>query len=251
LIEKTNSQSLKLSTDTILEAWAKERTQSVKDAAFLTEMNGTLCNNANPWIFTVISWMEWFVRFFYPLESYDPQADCEKKGFSKVDGGFFLAKHGGGKRLPQVYVDTLLKGTVLSDDMFLSAAAAMQILILVRGSSTPTCGLRQIKYLLEKYHIPRCVISPDATSFLGLSESRPEAIGTCERSTRKAAITPIKRLNKRQAKPGYNVDVFDARLGTQTQLVIVRPDFYVFATARDELELEVCLQGLREMLEKS
>ncbi|SMY26208.1 unnamed protein product [Zymoseptoria tritici ST99CH_1A5] len=250
LIEKA-AGTIELPSDTILEAWAKERTQSVKDAAFLTKMNGSLCNDANPLVFTIVSWVEWAIRFVFPaFESYDPQADSERKGMRGLAGGFFLSKYGGGLRLPQVYVDTLLKGTVLSDDMFLSAPSPMQVLVLVRGNHPPTYGRRTIKDLLAKHGIPHGVISPDATSILSLnSEQRPESIGSyAERSVRKASLTPLKRLSKRQARTGYSIDVFDSRLGAGTKYVVVRPDFYIFATARNDKELDLCLQGLCALL---
>jgi hypothetical protein len=234
----------------ILEAWATERTQSVKDAAFLTKMNGTLCNNAPPFLFTVVTTLEWALRFVFPsYKGYDPQATGEQNGIRGLPGGFFLSQHGGGLRFPQVYVDTLLQGTVLSDSFFLSAASPMQIVVLVRNNDTPGFARRTIAALLRKHQIPEGVISPDATSILSLTPCCPESIGSCaERSIRKASVTPIKRLSKRDARPGYDIDVFDSRLGKDIRYVILRPDFYVFAMAREEDELGVCLQGLRDLI---
>lgn len=250
LMENLSSTS-EVPADAILEAWARERTLSVKDAAYLTKMNGTLCNNATPLLFTFIRFLEWAIKIFFPSsEGYDPQSDREQKGIRGLTEGFFLSQHGGGLRFPQVYIDTLLKGTVLSDEFFVSAASPMQIVVLVRGNDAPTFGQRTIDALLKKHEIPRGVISSDATSILSLTPSgRPESIGSCvDRSVRKASVTLLKSLNKREARPGYDVNVFDSRLGANTRYVILRPDFYVFATAKEETELEVCLQGLKRMI---
>ncbi|CZT20253.1 related to monooxygenase [Ramularia collo-cygni] len=254
LIENaSSSNATQLSSDAILEAWSKERTQSVADAAYLTKMNGTLCNNASPMLFTVIHFIQWVVKLLFPsAEDYDPQALGERNGMRNLAGGFFLSKHGGGLRIPQVFVDTIMKGTVKSDEFFVSAPSPMQILVLVRGDGKPQSGRHAIRTLLDKHQVPHGVISPDATSTLSLAPCSPESVGSfAERSVRKASLTPLRRLNKRQARPGYSVDVFDTRLGKSTQYVILRPDFYIFATARDERELGVCLQGLKGMLEVS
>jgi 2-polyprenyl-6-methoxyphenol hydroxylase-like FAD-dependent oxidoreductase len=244
------SKSTETSAEAILEAWATERTQSVKDAAFLTKMNGTLCNNAPPLLFTIVTTLEWALRSVFPsYKGYDPQATGEQNGMRGLPGGYFLSQHGGGLRFPQVYVDTLLKGTELSDSFFLSAASPMQIVVLVRNNDTPTSAQRTIAALLKKHQIPDGVISPDATSILSLTPCRPESIGSCaEQSVRKASVTPLKRLSKREARPGYDIGVFDSRLGKDVRYVVLRPDFYVFAMARGDDELGICLQGLRELI---
>jgi hypothetical protein len=129
-------------------------------------------------------------------------------------------------------------------------SASSHWVILVRDNDTPTFGQRTIDALLKAHEIPRGIISPDATFILSLTPSgRPESIGSCvERSVRKASVTPFKRLNKTQARPGYDANILDTRLGMSIQYVILRPDFYVFATAKEDYELGVCLQGLKRLI---
>jgi hypothetical protein len=129
-------------------------------------------------------------------------------------------------------------------------SASSHWVILVRDNDTPTFGQRTIDALLKAHEIPRGIISPDATFILSLTPSgRPASIGSCvERSVRKASVTPFKRLNKTQARPGYDANILDTRLGMSIQYVILRPDFYVFATAKEDCELGVCLQGLERMI---
>lgn len=250
LIE-TTPMATEISVNTILEAWTKERIESVRSAAELTKMNGTMCNNENPWLFTIITLLDLVVALLFPSSGgYDPQASSEQKGMQGLPGGFFLSQHGGGLRIPQVYIDTLENGTVLSDGFVVSSRSRMQIIFLARDNPAPVHGQRTIKALLEKCQIPQDVLHPDATSILSLTPNRPASIGSyAERGVRKAAITPIRRLSKREARPGYQMDVFDSRLGKGTQYVVLRPDFYIFATARDERELEVCLHGLKRLLD--
>lgn len=237
-------------TESILKGWATERIQSVKDAALITRINGILCNNARPWLFALIALFELLMSYIlWTTEPYDPQAGAEQKGFNGLPGGFFLSRYGGGRRLPQVYVDTVFKGKVLSDDMLVSATSVLQILIIVQDNAVPKTAQENIRALLQKTGIPPGVIAPDATYTLSLTPCAPESIGSfAERSTRKASLTPLRRLSKKEAKPGYDLTAFESRLGKGTQFAIVRPDFYIFATARNVGELEVCLQGLKKLL---
>lgn len=65
---------------------------------------------------------------------------------------------------------------------------------------------------------------------------------------RKISPTPIRKLSKKEARPGYDVAAFEKKLGRDARYASVRPKFYVFAVARNLGELKMYLEQLKGMI---
>ncbi|KAF2166172.1 hypothetical protein M409DRAFT_66681 [Zasmidium cellare ATCC 36951] len=236
---------------TMLDAWAAERTKGIQDAATFTKMNGMLCNNRKPLIFPVLQAMEWFTQNFLGTHSFnDAQAKAEQRGFQGVKGGFFLNDHEGGCKLPQIYVDSLSSRKALSDTIFEANDSPLRLLSLQQGTKAPSTSINELKTLLSDASIPEYLLSPTSIIAMSTSPCPPESIGSfAAPEIRKISPTPLNDLTHGQARRSYDVAAFQQRLGKDTRYAIVRPDFYVFATARNLGELRVCLEGLRKMVE--
>lgn len=76
-------------------------------------------------------------------------------------------------------------------------------------------------------------------------------------------VSPLRKTNKtfspapreqltreKQVRHGYDEGMFFSRLGMGAKYVLVRPDFYIFATAANSQQLGECLLSLRRMCEE-
>jgi len=236
--------------DEALSAWAAERTQSIKDAAYFTSINARMCNQGIPRFLNPIKIIEGFRRYVLRYtEPWDPFASVEQLGFSKVAGGFHLPQYKGGIRLPQVYLESLSESKLLSDSIFNGADSILRLLVLVNGSAQMFWDQTRYEALLKSFAIPEAILSPASTVFLSKVPAAPASIGPSSgRFTRKFTPTPIRNLTRKQARRGYDPSAIRCRFGDDVQYIIARPDFFAFAAAKDYAELRECLMDLTSLL---
>jgi 2-polyprenyl-6-methoxyphenol hydroxylase-like FAD-dependent oxidoreductase len=249
LLEKCRTPSDGL-RENLLGAWARERTRSIKDAATLTSMNGALCNQTT-------SLLSLFLRLRLLLMSFpwlrkllpDPQASAETTGFQPLIGACCLPEHGGGGRLPQIYIDSLHGRQLLSDTLLAAGSSIFTLLVLQGDEPEAACKIGDVRRTLSAAGVSETVLSPDSISTLSLRPARPDTLGHfSEQHTRKAAPTPVEGLAYGRGRPGYSDQAIGERFGEETRFLIVRPDFYVFATAQDLAQLGNCCKRLAAML---
>lgn len=237
--------------DRVLDAWAAERTQSIKDAAFFTSINAYLCNKGIPRYFDPMKIFEWVRRYILGYtERWDPQTSIEQTGFSKVAGGFYLPQYKGGIKLPQVYLESLKESKLLSDSVFNKSDSILRILVLVNGSAQMCWKPSQYETLLEDLAIPKDILSPASIALLSEVPAAPASIGPSSgQFTRKFAPTPMRKMSHKEARRGYDPSAIRSRFGDDVKYIIVRPDFFAFAAAKDDAELRQCLLGLKSLLD--
>lgn len=225
----------------ILDAWAAERTQSIKDAAHFTSINARMCNEGLPETFNLPAEV--------PAEM-DPQTLIEQRGFTTVPGGFYLPQHKGGLRLPQVYLDSQNQSKLLSDSIFNNEDSLLRLLVLGDAHARTSAQKAEYEALLKDLAIPETVIAPTSTAFLSSMLPAPSRTGPDLRKfTREFAPTAVENMCKTEARRGYNPSAFEIRFGRDVQYILVRPDFFAFAAARDFWELKECLVRLKSWLE--
>ena len=235
----------------MLNDWAKERILSIHDAALLTQINGAMCNNQSMRPLTKgFQWVQSFGELLLGSQPRDPQALAEQAGLTGVTG-FFLKEFGGGKRLPQIYLNTLFGRRVLSDSIFNANDSPLRLLVMVQSNECPKDGLKALQNLLVESKISPKVLSPDSIVVLSREPCQPESVGFVSPTTRRVSPTPLNQLSKKQARPGYDIAAFQTRLGSNTRYAILRPDFFVFSTATDIHELALCFERLHDMLNPS
>jgi 2-polyprenyl-6-methoxyphenol hydroxylase-like FAD-dependent oxidoreductase len=247
---ESRPQTSERQVDEALGAWAAERTQSIKDAAYFTSINARMCNQGIPRFFNPIKIIEGFRRYVLGYtEPWDPQASIEKLGFSKVAEGFHLPQYKGGIKLPQVYLESLYESKLLSDSMFDGNDSILRLLVLVNGSVQMCWNKTRYQSLLKSFAIPETILSPVSTVFLSKVPAAPSSTGSSSgQHTRKFTPTPIEKLSHKQARRGYEPSAIRSRFGDDVQFIIVRPDFFAFAAAKDFTELKQCLMDLTSLL---
>lgn len=234
----------------LLEIWALERRQSVDDAARLSKVSGFVCNNQPTW------WVLLLANVLKILSS-TPWLGCwsdliavhERKGFSGVPGGFHLgAAYNGGARLAQIHLQSShhAHDTFLSDKLLKSHGTIFTLLVI---SDT---GEKQRAWLRD-----------EAEAAFGSVSFAPEVLSA--RSIIVYATTPTRHDGEIEGSAEYfspalvsdnNVTVpteyngmaYVNRLGRSTRFAIIRPDWFVFACARNQEELLHCLVKLKQAL---
>ncbi|KAI1754704.1 hypothetical protein F4782DRAFT_456780 [Xylaria castorea] len=230
--------------DEVLEAWAQERTYSVKLAASLTEFNGQLCNHGDSWGFWLLRNIDWAMRQvpFLPRLP-DPFANNEARGFTTVDGGFFSSEHAGGGRLPQVYLSSQQAGPTLSDSILRPKHTAMTLMVI--AGDDPASDMAQARRALDEAGLNEAVLSYDSIKVI-CSEPYASAAGNMEIFY----PTPLEQLSKVGVpiRPLYAPSNIFSRFGPSTKFVILRADFFTFGLAKDCLELARCITYLKHCL---
>lgn len=236
--------------DRILNAWAAERTQSIKDAAFFTSINARMCNERLPKLISALKAFEWVRKHVLGYtERSDPQASIERLGFSKVAQGFHLPEHRGGIKLPQVYLDSLYESKLLSDSIYEPTDSLLRLLVVVDGQEQTHSIQKSYEATLKDLAIPERLLSSASTFIVSRVSAAPQSIEAPSGTpVKKFYPTPTQSLSHSQARQGYDPSAIQSRFGKNVQYIIVRPDFFAFAAATDIAELETCLKGLKSWL---
>ncbi|KAI1281844.1 hypothetical protein F5Y07DRAFT_386621 [Xylaria sp. FL0933] len=231
--------------DEVLQAWAQERAYSVKVAANFTKFNGQLCNIGDSWTFWLLRNIDWALRQI-PLFSRmpSPLSRTEARGFTTVSGGFFSAKHGGGGRLPQVYLSSQTTGLELSDLILQPTNTAMTLLVL--AGEDPINALSEARKALDEADIDQAVISRDSIRVI-CSKPYTGAVDGLELYY----PTPIERMSKAgiRIRPLYAPSNIFSRFSPDTRFVVLRADFFVFGVAKNHSELVDCITHLNHRLQ--
>ncbi|KAH7024515.1 uncharacterized protein B0I36DRAFT_376481 [Microdochium trichocladiopsis] len=223
----------------VLDAWALERRQSVNDAAYMSRVLGSLCNNE-------LTWARYFSVLVAKILSrcppvwrhVEPMRVVEVRGFSRVPGGFSLKDYRGGIRLAQ----TLLRSgggggsdkTILSDSLLRSHDSIFTLLVIggEDGGDTPRlCAEAEAA-------IQAASVSPKLFS--------KESIVVLSKSSQLGDKTDAEVDRGRVCYPVSPNDAVVARLGRSTRFAILRPDWFVYACAANTGDLACCLEELKK-----
>ncbi|KAI1201992.1 hypothetical protein F5X97DRAFT_271876 [Nemania serpens] len=230
--------------DITLQAWAQERTYSVKLAASLTKFNGQLCNHGDSWMFWLLRNIDWIMRQipFLPRLP-EPLARHEASGFMAVDGGFFSTKHNGGGRLPQIYLSSRRTVPTLSDSILRPTHTAMTLIVLAGDS--PESDIAEARRALDESKINEAVISYDSIRVVSSKPYTSEA-GNLE----VYYPTPFEQLSEAAIplRPLYAPSNLFSRFSSGTRFAIIRADFFTFGLAKNYSELVTCITYLKNHL---
>ena len=236
----------------ILEEWALERRKSVDDSALFSMLNGRLCNHEQPiWLLVVLRLVT-LMSFIPSLRTLlDPVALKEREGLTTVKGGCFLEEYNGGARLAQIFVLSFKQGPLLTDCLFRPKESMMTLLIISTIGHARFHEDAQVA--IEAAKISKTVLSKDSIVLFSPHPIDKPGAGSIDKTKGQMEIfwpAPCSQLDESHL-PGYDQRSFIDRLGRSTTFAIVRPDFYVFACARDLGELVKNLALLKTRLEDS
>ncbi|KAH7124646.1 hypothetical protein EDB81DRAFT_911677 [Dactylonectria macrodidyma] len=247
-----SSERQALQSDKVLKAWALERRKSVDDAALFSMLNGMVCNHKPSFGLLAILWLQMLLESVPFLPSLpDPQGWKERQAFTGVKGGFFLKGYNGGARLAQIHVQSSSKQTPVLSDLLLKSDSILTILVISSGNDHA-----------QLYEDARAAVTVTAIDSTIVSEESIVVFTPCvdasnaskpTQGSRKAQIevfSPTLRSKlKEPLRSGYDHRPYVDRLGRSTKFCLVRPDFFLFACAKDQGELVKCLALLKERLD--
>ncbi|KAI1428783.1 hypothetical protein F5Y12DRAFT_782374 [Xylaria sp. FL1777] len=230
--------------DKVLQAWAQERAFSINLAANFTKFNGQLCNYGDSWTFWLLRKIDWAIRqipFCSGLP--DPLAGTEARGFTTVDGGFFSSKHGGGGRIPQVYLSSQRGHPELSDLVLYPRDSATTLLVI--AEEDPANVIAEARRALDEAKAHEAAISYDSIRVV----CRKPYVGAAD-NLEVYYPTPVEQLSKAgiRIRPLYAPSNLFSRFSPYTKFVVLRADFFIFGHAKSYLELVECLTYLDHRL---
>ncbi|GAP83802.1 putative monooxygenase-like protein [Rosellinia necatrix] len=231
--------------DKMLQAWAEERTHSVKQAASLTSLNGQLCNYGDSWKLWLLRNIDWAMRqvpFFRGLP--EPLAQGEAHGFMDVDEGFFSSHHKGGGRLPQVYLSTRMTGPVLSDSVLRPLNTAMTLLVI--AGDDPSQDMAEARRALDDVQIDRAILSPDAIKII-CSKPYIDAVVNLE-VYYPTTMEQLSEASDVSIRALYAPSNLFSRFNPLTKFIILRSDFFTFGLAENYAELVECIIHLKHRI---
>ncbi|OAA53199.1 Monooxygenase, FAD-binding protein [Cordyceps fumosorosea ARSEF 2679] len=239
--------------EALLESWARERRHSVDMTAYLSISLGQM-SSAPPNLVARLGYrtkarMDRSARLSNAI---DPLVRVERLGMTDVRGGFFASKYRGGMRLAQIYVTQASTCEVLLSDCILRGSTAMTLLVIGDGRG---CGTKisQAKRAVEQASLPPSVLG---TASIVVYSPRQDESGE---QVKGASTEPFELYTPRQFDVmapeyrrcgGYDTKAYVKRVGEKSSFVIVRADFFVYASAKNEKELAKCLALLASQVGK-
>lgn len=180
----------------------------------------------------------------------DPQALKERQGICSVKSGFFLPRYNGGARMAQVHVRSSLGNDTFLSDNLLCRKKNLFTLLVISNDDDHATVYAAVKTLIEAATIDPVVVSEESIIILKPFPRTALSQRTCDHGHDEVecflVVDPSKRPESR-VQDCAGISYID-RLGRSTKFVIVRPDFFVFAYAKDLPDLGKCLQMLKIQL---
>jgi hypothetical protein len=138
---------------------------------------------------------------------------------------------------------------VLSDSVFNGSDSILRLLVLANGSAQTYSKHTRCEAILKDLAMPKSIVAPASIVLLSKVSAAPASIGPPSgQLTRKFSPAPMRKLSHKEARRGYDPSAIRSRFGDDVQYIIVRPDFFAFAAAKDDAELRQCLLGLKSLL---
>ncbi|KAH9896306.1 putative monooxygenase [Xylariomycetidae sp. FL2044] len=241
----------------LLDTWASERTQGVRDAASFTAMNERVCNKGDDLFFWIFRQVERLVNKIPLIPNFpNPMEVMERRAYKLVkDDGFFLSQFGGGGRLAQIYVEESLPrnggACVLSDIMVVQSPSAMTLIVICEEEeeSVGQEVVADVTSAVNSVGFDASVLSGASIKVFSPKRQQPvdDDIDCGAAVYHPASPESLLKSNLR-TRPLYDASNFTRRLGTSTKFAIVRADLHIFALARNMDELAKALVILKSML---
>jgi 2-polyprenyl-6-methoxyphenol hydroxylase-like FAD-dependent oxidoreductase len=233
----------------ILHAWAVERRKSVDDAAMFSILNGRVCNGQPSYWLLAMLWLKTAMDQVSSLQKWlDIQRIQERRGFTPVVGGFFVKDSGGGARLAQIPVQSSFSHVSLSDSLLHRPSSIFTLMVI----ATDTDDLRKLyedaQAAIKGASLDPPVLSDDSIIIFDARSVR--AASTVSRTmddgweNENKVFTAV--TGEKSATNETQETIFRSRLGRYTKFAILRPDFFVFAAAKDAVSLAKGLADLKE-----
>lgn len=232
----------------LLSRWSQERNQSVYDSGKLTTMSGALCNEEDEGYFWGFRQLVSFISKMPLLENiitFD-SIQTYRAGYRPMQTGFFLHGLNGGRRLPQVYVQTASRPPFLSDQLLQRPDVVLTLFII---DEYPRDHLDKVRQLIQAANLDPAFISEKSITMLTPNQGSELSFDTTvPKNEEVVGIAPKSSLGDKELLKFYDGAALINQLGTSTKFVIIRPDFIIFAAVKSYDELKEALHGLGNRL---
>lgn len=243
----------------LLTAWYMERNQAIKKALDYTVRNGDILTEANPIKIYIRDWMLWAVRLVPSWKREIESPDIGIKGYVYESGMTFLPHLGGGAYFPQVYCVPLdaeksQSPVTFTDDLIFATRkqGLFQLVVLVDTLAQVDA---EVKILADIDELSESrVLASDVTYIIHdpLSSALEQNVsGAYTRNV--ARIATLEEfaqspLCKGRPKPlTYDEYRLKKSFGEQ-RYIIVRPDYFVFASCTTNVQLAQALGSIGKLL---
>ncbi|KAJ5629925.1 hypothetical protein N7528_003582 [Penicillium herquei] len=245
-LEKSNRITTKLRS-AVLQSWAEERRLGVDISARLTLQNGEWCNKESSWSGAVqIALLKLLLFLSRGSKLALPPVKAEARGYSSCPNGAFLADHGGGGRLGQIYVQTRLPQSnsiiiELSDQALRRVSTIMSLLVV--HSDDHEDQQIELEQLLRRSTLCSTILSVESQVHFDTRENVSDEYRNSMRPISFPA--PSHLLTGCIIRQGYDLNQFKRRLNNnRARYFILRPDSIIYAAAENLQHLDRCLEAL-------
>lgn len=235
--------------DKFLTGWANERRQMVDHAARLTRVNGIITNLRSvvvAFVFRCIARMLWSMPGLPKTITRKVMGDTFR--YDACCGGFTSSTQNGGWKLPQVWLQKRDSKPELSDAVLIRDMSWLGLMVVTSidrqmkeaDTARPTREMALEAGIFSQQNITYVCLDNYAER-LGESDTIVKLWHPCTSDDLKAqAIKPVK---------GYNPNALLERIGRGTKYLIIRPDTYVYAIAKNDQELQERIEEIRSYFE--
>jgi hypothetical protein len=218
----------------------------------MSKLSGLGCNYEPAWWVLLLTSTVKFLEQQWPSlwRRIDIMRKKEYAGFSKVPDGFHLKQYRGGIRMGQIYLRSEAGyGTSLSDSILSSRNSIFALLVIGNGEDHDETveRLEAAQAAVQEVGLDsRVLSSASAIVYMphSLERDNDRRMGAGSDIISPALISEIKA----PIPVTYDSASFVDRLGRSTKFAIIRPDFFIFACAKNPSELKSCFYQLQRMV---
>jgi hypothetical protein len=225
-----------------LDEWSRERRDGVDKASKVTMDNGNLLNNKSWLVSQLYYWGSTILDYIPGLKTYllgAMMSDAE--GYTNVKDGFFLASHGGGGKMAQIWLRAQEGSLIQSDKLFWHPDAFVTLLVV--GGALTSSEYDDLQQTTAHAELPQHVLASEIVSIIFAQP--PQGLTTNDKTPGCSTFTPCNNSDVKAAgiavPSGYDGKAMQTRFKANTRFVLVRPDFIIFSQASS-------LEGLRTQL---
>lgn len=242
LLKQGSNHTSQASINRRLDEWSRERRDGVDKASKVTMDNGNLLNNKSWLVSQLYYWGSTVLDYIPGLKTHllgAMMSDAE--GYMKVKDGFFLARHGGGGKMAQIWLRAEEGVLIQSDKLFWHANAFLTLLVV--GDAPTSSEYNGLKQTIANAEFPQQVLAEEIVS-IDFAQPAQGPI-TNYKTSGFSTFTPCNMADVKAAgisvPSGYDGKAMQTRFKSTTRFVLVRPDFIIFSQASS-------LEGLRTQL---
>jgi hypothetical protein len=240
------------SEQNLLVGWSHEQRQRADESTRATMVNGSIVNRRSSvlaFLHRVMMRLLWVIPGMPARITGRAFSDTTR--LAQCDNGFFLPASGGGRKLPQIWIQNQDDKPQLSDSVIFREEPKMALLVLIDDAAEARPA--EIKQMIKEADLVHEVLSMSSVTFLcRYPKSESYAVRGeisfpvyCPCTRGQLALAGIIAIK------GYNETSLTTRLGSSARFIIARPDFFIHSVASSAEEFQRNAKDLMKSLYQS